>query len=43
MQDSSLVQKLNKLLTKRYLKQLEEKSNKEPEAYTNFWNKFGIF
>ena len=44
MQDSSLVQKLNKLLTKRYLKkQLEEKSNKAPEEYTNFWNKFGIF
>ena len=43
MQDSSLVQKLNKLLTKRYLKQLEEKSNKEPEAYTDFWNKFGVF
>ena len=43
MQDSSLVQKLNKLLTKRYLKQLEEKSNKEPETYTNFWKKFGLF
>jgi len=43
MQDSTLVQKLNKLLTKRYLKQLEEKANKEPEAYINFWNKFGIF
>ena len=43
MQDSSLVQKLNKLLTKRYLKQLEEKSNKAPEVYTNFWNKFGVF
>lgn len=43
MQDSSLVQKLNKLLTKRYLKQLEEKASKEPEAYNEFWKKFGIF
>ena len=43
MQDSSLVQKLNKLLTKRYLKQLEEKASKEPEAYNTFWTKFGIF
>ena len=43
MQDSSLVQKLNKLLTKRYLKQLEEKATKQPEEYTSFWNKFGMF
>ena len=43
MQDSTLVQKLNKVLTKRYLKQLEEKANKEPEAYDAFWKRFGIF
>ena len=43
MQDSSLVQKLNKLLTKRYLKQLTEKSNKAPDDYKKFWDKFGIF
>ena len=43
MQDSSLVQKLNKLLTKRYLKQLAEKSNKAPDDYKKFWDKFGIF
>ena len=43
MQDSTLVQKLNKVLTKRYLKQLEEKANKEPETYDAFWKRFGIF
>jgi TNF receptor-associated protein 1 len=43
MQDSTLVQKLNKVLTKRYLKQLEEKASKEPEAYDTFWKRFGIF
>ncbi|MGB0344404.1 MAG: molecular chaperone HtpG, partial [Coraliomargarita sp.] len=43
MQDSSLVQKLNKVLTKRFLKLLEEKASKEPEVYNDFWSKFGIF
>ena len=43
MQDSSLVQKLNKLLTKRYLKQLEEKASKEPEAYNTFWTNLASF
>jgi TNF receptor-associated protein 1 len=43
MQDSTLVQKLNKVLTKRFLKLLEEKANKEPEVYADFWSKFGIF
>ena len=43
MQDSSLVQKINKVLTKRFLKLLEEKANKEPEVYADFWSKFGIF
>ena len=43
MQDSSLVQKINKVLTKRFLKLLEEKANKEPEVYADFLSKFGIF
>lgn len=43
MQDSSLIQKLNKVITKRFLKTLEEKANKEPEVYNDFWNSFGIF
>lgn len=43
MQDSSLIQKLNKVITKRFLKLLEEKAKKEPEVYNDFWGKFGLF
>ncbi len=43
MQDSSLIQKLNKVITKRFLKLLEEKAAKEPEVYDDFWKKFGLF
>ncbi len=43
MQDSSLIQKLNKVLTKRFLKTLEEKATKEPEIYEDFWQHFGLF
>ena len=43
MQDSSLMQKLNKVLTKRFLKTLEEKAKKEPEVYDSFWESFGLF
>lgn len=43
MQDSSLIQKLNKVLTKRFLKMLEEKAKKEPEVYDSFWENFGLF
>ena len=43
MQDSSLIQKLNKVLTKRFLKTLEEKAKKEPEVYDDFWQNFGLF
>lgn len=43
MQDSSLIQKLNKVITKRFLKMLEEKAKKDPEVYDSFWSKFGLF
>jgi len=43
MQDSSLLQKLNKVLTKRFLKLLEEKAKNEPEVYDDFWKSFGLF
>ena len=43
MQDSSLIQKLNKVITKRYLKLLEETAKKDPEAYDDFWKNFGLF
>ena len=37
------VQKLNKVITKRFLKTLEEKAKKEPEVYNDFWSSFGLF
>ena len=43
MQDSNLIQKLNKVITKRFLKTLEDKAKKEPEVYDEFWNSFGPF
>ncbi|MEC7274469.1 MAG: molecular chaperone HtpG, partial [Verrucomicrobiota bacterium] len=43
MQDSTLIQKLNKVITKRFLKTLEDKAKKEPEVYDEFWNSFGLF
>ena len=43
MQDSALLQKLNRVLTKRFLKELEKMAEKEPAKYTEFWTKFGIF
>ena len=43
MQDSTLVQKLNKVITKRFLKTLEEKAKKEPEVYNDFWSSFALF
>ena len=43
MQDSALIQKLNKVITKRFLKALEEKAKNEPEVFNDFWKSFGIF
>ncbi|HTB85010.1 MAG TPA: molecular chaperone HtpG [Candidatus Sulfotelmatobacter sp.] len=43
MQDSSLMQKLNKVLTSRFLKFLEEQSGKEAEAYEKFYAEYQRF
>lgn len=43
MQDSALVQKLNSVLTKRYLKMLDEEAKKRPDNYEKFWKTFGIY
>lgn len=43
MQDSALVAKLNKVVTTRFLKYLEEQAKNEPEKYKEFWDEFGIF
>jgi TNF receptor-associated protein 1 len=43
MQDTSLMQKLNKVLTSRFLKFLEEQSQKEPAAYEKFYTEYQRF
>lgn len=43
MQDSALVQKLNGLITKRYLKFLEKEAKNDPEKYEAFYKKFSRF
>jgi molecular chaperone HtpG len=43
MQDSALVQKLNKILTGRFLKLLATEADKNPDAYKEFYEQFGIY
>ena len=43
MQDNALVSKIRKVITKRFLKHLEEEAKNEPEKYQKFWETFGIF
>jgi molecular chaperone HtpG len=43
MQDTSLMQKLNKVLTGRFLKFLDEQSEKEAEAYEKFYAEYQRF
>ncbi|MGN0883894.1 MAG: molecular chaperone HtpG [Candidatus Spyradosoma sp.] len=43
LQDSTLIQKLNRVLTKRVIKHLEERAKKKPEDYAKFWLDFGNY
>jgi molecular chaperone HtpG len=43
MQDTSLMQKLNKVLTGRFLKFLDEQSEKEAESYEKFYSEYQRF
>ncbi|MEI8289690.1 MAG: molecular chaperone HtpG [Verrucomicrobiota bacterium] len=43
MQDTSLMQKLNKVLTSKFLKFLDEQSEKESEAYAKFYTEYQRF
>lgn len=43
MQDSSLVQKLNRVVTRRFLRFLEGEAREKPEDYVRFFRKFGRF
>ena len=43
MQDRSLIEKLNKVVTKRFLKFLSEEAEARPDAFNEFYSEFGIF
>lgn len=43
MQDSALTAKLNKVVTSRFLKFLDDQAKNEPEKFKEFWSEFGIF
>ncbi|WP_163336983.1 molecular chaperone HtpG [Desulfopila sp. IMCC35008] len=43
LQDNALVAKLRKVVTKRFLKYLDEEAKKDEEKYLEFWSTFGIF
>lgn len=43
MQDTSLIEKLNKAVTNRFLKFLEDKAKKETESYEDFYKMFGVY
>jgi molecular chaperone HtpG len=43
MQDKALVEKLNKVITKRFLKFLEEEARNRPDGYAEFYKEFGHF
>ena len=41
MQDSDLLRKLGQVLTKRFIKFLNEQAKKQEETYLEFWQEFG--
>src|SRR5687767_8374078 len=43
MQDKSLIEKLNKVITKRFLKFLEDEAKNRADAYNEFYQEFGHF
>ena len=43
MQDKSLLEKLNKVIAKRFLKFLEEEARNRADAYAEFYKEFGHF
>ena len=43
MQDRSLIEKLNRVITKRFLKFLEEEAKSRPDVFADFYKEFGIY
>lgn len=43
MQDKALIEKLNKVITKRFLKFLDDEARNRVDAYNEFYTEFGFF
>jgi HSP90 family molecular chaperone len=43
LQDNALVAKLRRVITKRFLKYLDEQAKSDPEKYQKFWSTFGLY
>lgn len=43
MQDKALIEKLNKVITKRFLKFLDDEAKARPDTYNEFYGEFGVF
>ena len=43
IQESALLAKLNQIVSKRFVKFLQETSQKDPEKYEKIWNTFNVF
>ncbi|HWA86602.1 MAG TPA: molecular chaperone HtpG [Opitutus sp.] len=43
MQDKALIEKLNKVITKRFIKFLDDEAKNRADAYNEFYAEFGIF
>ncbi len=43
MQDKALIEKLSKVITKRFLRMLEEESSSRADDYLAFYKEFGVF
>ncbi len=43
MQDKALIEKLNKVITKRFLKFLEDEAKNRVDSYNEFYREFGVF
>ncbi|MFA6961481.1 MAG: molecular chaperone HtpG [Opitutaceae bacterium] len=43
MQDRALIEKLNKVITKRFIKFLSEEAKNRTDAYNEFYTEFGVF
>lgn len=43
LQDNALVAKIRRVITRRFLKFLDEQAKKDAQAYLKFWDSFGIY